>query len=333
MSVWQTPPPNGNGNPNPQTGGTPPPPGQQGGGPPPGWTQGAQGEWLNPQGEQMNFQGGTPPWVFDESGGGNPNPQSGWMPPPPGGTPPPGGGGYDGPYDPFYGGNGMPPPPTPPGGPGGGGGYSGWNPQGPGPADYDSVRQYSDAAYDEARRYLDPQQEEQNRRFEQSLINRGIDPQSASGQQMLENLMRGQGDQNSGAAFGSMQFGQGIQDQMWNQANQDSRLAGEMTQSRWDNESNRYGTDVQRYGMDINRELGEGQLDYMRQGQDWNQMMDLDNTRFRNRGYNDSQQQYQDQLYLTLLGNNPVPGGSTINPDGSQSQGGNYWGYNVGGTR
>ena len=49
----------------------------------------------------------------------------------------------------------------------------------PNQADYQSVQQYSDAALQNARRYLDPQQQAQDRRMQQEMINKGIDPQAA----------------------------------------------------------------------------------------------------------------------------------------------------------
>ena len=94
-----------------------------------------------------------------------------------------------------------------------------WNVQPPPltPANYQGVEQYSDAAYDESRRYLDPQQAQQTRRMNQEQINRGIDPNSVQGQQMGDQLFMRQGDQNNAAAFGAMQFGQGIDKQMRDQ--------------------------------------------------------------------------------------------------------------------
>jgi hypothetical protein len=201
--------------------------------------------------------------------------------------------------DPMYGGaGGMPAPPQgqmgpqpPPNGvmpppPGGAtpapDGYNGY--QQPSPADYQSVQQYSDQAYGNARRYLDPQQDLDNRRYQQEMINKGLDPNSAMGQQMYDNMQRTHGDQDQGAAYGAMQFGQGIQDQMYKQ-------------------------------------------NFMSQGQDFGQMMDLEGVDFRNRSYADSQQQYLDQLILSMYGMNPVPNGSQILPP-NQNNGGWNWGWN-----
>jgi hypothetical protein len=227
------------------------------------------------------------------------------MPQPPGQSGPGTGGGqpYTGQYSPFNDTNtAMPPPP-------------GWGAGSVPPADYGSVQNYADDAYSNARRYLDPQQEQDNRRFQQEMQNKGIDPNSAMGQDQYEQMMRAHGDQNSGAAFDSLGFGQGIQGQMADQ------------QLQWGNQGNA------RYGIDKGYDLGMGNLDMNRQGQDFGQMLDLDANQFRNNAYNDSQDQYRDQLYLAMYGQNPVPAGSTINPDGTQNRGGWGWGYNLPPTR
>lgn len=266
----------------------------------------------------------------------------------------------------------MPPPP---------GNWNGWNPYeknqyggqqiagaDPNAADYGSVQNYADQAYDYSRRYLDPQQDTQNKRMAQDLINQGIDPNSPQGQERMKMMGMQQADQNNAAAFGAMQFGQGIQNQMFNQEFQQAGLAGDMQKALWaaqqgasgqglqkylgdqNYQLGRFGLDNQRYGIDMNYELGragqdltrygydltnqfnQGQLDLQRQGQDWNQMMGLDAVDFRNQSYNDSLGMYQDQLMLALMGQNPVPGGSQVNPYAPYNQqigtGGGYWNWN-----
>jgi hypothetical protein len=291
-------------------------------------------------GGQATMPGGMPP-EYTGSGASQYSPEAiaareaamNGMPPPPGDPntatpggmpPPPGNDGYNGyNYDSYTQGGG-----------GSGAWGDGFNPvetnsyggqtiagSNPSAADYDSVRQYSDAAYDDARRYLDPQQGFDNRRFQQEMINKGIDPNSPAGQKMYSDMMRAHGDQDSGAAFDSMQFGQGIQDQMFQQEFANQGLAGDMQKALWENQRGKYG-------MDQNYDLGNQAMGITRQNNDWNQMMELDSVDFRNRGYADSLQQYQDQLGLSLLGNNPVPAGSTIDPDGSQTRNGWGWGYN-----
>ncbi|GAG40602.1 unnamed protein product, partial [marine sediment metagenome] len=46
---------------------------------------------------------------------------------------------------------------------------------------YDQVNDFSDAAWQNSMRYIEPQMELQNERFDQELINKGIDPQSEAG--------------------------------------------------------------------------------------------------------------------------------------------------------
>jgi hypothetical protein len=192
----------------------------------------------------------------------------------------------------------------------------------PAPADYQSVQQYSDAAYDNSRRYLDPQQATQSRRMNQDLINRGIDPNSDMGREEMRLMSMQQGDQDNAAAFGAMQFGQGIQDQMFSQEFANQNLAGEMERSR--------------YSVDSQWDLGNRDLQLGQQGQEFDQMMGLEGVDFRNRSYNDGLMQYQDQLTLAMLGQNPVPVGSSANPYspyGNQSSNGGSsygYGYNVG---
>ena len=220
----------------------------------------------------------------------------------------------------------------------------------PGQADYQSVQQYSDAAHENAMRYLQPQIDQQNRGMEQQLINKGVDPNSEQGRQMMAQMGRQQADARNAAAFGSMQFGQGIQNQMAAQEQAKAQLAGQMRLGQWGQETarsgqnlqkylgdqnfalgsaglqNQYnlgrsGQDLQRYGMDLSNQLGQGQLDLSRQGQDFNQMMGLEGMDFRNRQYGDQQQQYQDQLIMAMMGMTPIPGVAQISPQGAYNTG------------
>jgi hypothetical protein len=156
--------------------------------------------------------------------------------------------------------------------------YQGQSPNMPSPADYQAVQQYSDQAYGNSRRYLDPQQAQQDRRLEQEMINKGIDPNSDMARQMQTQQGMQQNDQNNASAYSSMQFGQNIQNQMAQQA------------------------------------ATFGALDMNQQGQEFNQMMGLEGVDFRNRGYNDGLEQYNDQITMALLGMNPIPVGSNTNP-------------------
>jgi hypothetical protein len=205
----------------------------------------------------------------------------------------------------------------------------------PSQADYASVQGYADQAYQQARRNLDPIQQQQSRRMEQDLINKGIDPTSAQGKGMLDQMQRQQADQNAAASFGALQFGQGIQNQMAQQEQQKAQLAGQMQQGLWNqqlgasgqglqyalgqmqNQLGLAGLQNQQYGMNLQNQLGLGQLDLARQGQDFGQMMGLEGLQFRNRQYGDQQQQYQDQLTMALLGMTPIPGVTPIDPSGA----------------
>lgn len=185
-----------------------------------------------------------------------------------------------------------------------------------GAADYEGVQDFSDAAYDNARRYLDPQQSFDNRRFDQELINRGIDPNSPQGQRMYADMMRAHGDQDQGAAFGAMQFGQNIQDQMFKQNFMNTQQAGDMQKSSWLN--------------DINR----GNLQLGRQQQDFNEYMGYDAMDFRNEAFNENNrrydQQYMDDMvkYFMEYGQGGGSGGVGGGAGGGQSElspWGDYW--------
>ncbi len=153
-----------------------------------------------------------------------------------------------------------------------------------GAADYAGVQDFSDAAYENARRYLDPQQAFDNRRLQQSYANMGLDPMSAMGGEMSDQMMRQHGDQDIAAAFAAMQFGQGIQDQMFNQNYMNTQQAGNMQQAQWNND------------------LGRGQLEVQRQLQDFAEMMGMENIDFRNWQANEDNMRWDQQLAMLLSG-------------------------------
>ena len=231
----------------------------------------------------------------------------------------------------------------------------------PSQADYNSVQGYADQAYEESQRYMAPQHAQEDRRMQQELINKGIDPNSPNGQEQMKMLQMQQGDQQNAAQFGALQFGQGIQNQMSQQELANQGLAGDMQKALWQNQlgssgqdlqkylgdqgfqlgrgqlqlgnqqaaNQRYGMDqnymlgqagqdLQRYGMDQGYQLGQGQLDMGRQGQDFNQMMGLEGVDFRNRAYNDSRGDYQNNLIMSMLGQGGVGQGQWgMNPEGA----------------
>ena len=149
------------------------------------------------------------------------------------------------------------------------GSYSPWNagqiPQ-PQPADYQSVQNFSDAAYNNARRYLDPQQEQDQRRLSQEQINRGVAPNSVQGQEMGDQMAMQHGDQDIASAFAGMQFGQGVQNQLYNQ-----NIAG-------------------------------GNLQLGRQAQDFSELMGYDAMDFRNAGFNENNMRWDQNLAMQMAG-------------------------------
>ena len=177
------------------------------------------------------------------------------------------------------------------------------------PADYESVQGFADQAYEQARTRIDPMQEQAGRRMEQDLINKGIDPSSDQGKAMLTQQNQNFSDQDNAATFGALQFGQGIQQQMFGQDFQNVQHAGNM-------QLGNRAADNTRYGIDKQYSLGMGNLDVNRQGQDFGQMMGLEGNQFRNRAYNDSRSDYQDALTMSLMGMTPVPGYGGYDPSG-----------------
>ena len=185
-----------------------------------------------------------------------------------------------------------------------------------GAADYEGVQDFSDAAYNNARRYLDPQQAFDNRRYDQEMINRGVDPNSEQGRMLYEQMQRSHGDQDQGAAFGAMEFGQGIQEQMFRQNFDNTQQAGDMQKASWTNDTNR------------------GNLQLGRQQQDFNEYMGYNNIDFRDTAYNENNrrydQQYQDDMikYFMEYGQNgggSGGGGGGGSGESALSPWGDYW--------
>jgi hypothetical protein len=131
------------------------------------------------------------------------------------------------------------------------------------------VQGFADQAYQQARRNIDPIQEQQGRRMEQDLVNKGIDPSSAQGKAMLDQQNRNFADQDSAASFGALQFGQGVQKQMFDQSMQNTVQAGNMQQAAWNRDVATRGQDVNRElgirGQDVQRDLGMGGLNVQRE--------------------------------------------------------------------
>jgi hypothetical protein len=214
-----------------------------------------------------------------------------------------------------------------------------------GAADYAGVQGFADKAYEQARRNIDPMQEQQGRRMEQDLINKGIDPSSAQGKAMLDQQNRNFADQNNSAAFGALQFGQGIQNQMFGQNLANTQQAGDMQKASWQNQQNQQNVYGQKYGNELNAgvgwgniganyaandtnrylgdqkyALGQGNLEVGRQQQDFNELMGYDAMDYRNQAYNNRNQQWQREMDQALLTGNPPPyGGGYTGTQGSST--------------
>lgn len=233
---------------------------------------------------------------------------------------------------------GMPPISNPTGGTNSGLSFGGQRTTGAsaGPADYAGVQGFSDAAYENSRRYLDPMQDQQNRRLDQELINKGVDPRSEMGMAMADEIARGQSDQNNSAMFSAMGFGQDIQNQMFGQDFMNTQQGGNMAVADWANQNraadrslSQYGMDqgynvaqgnlglgyenvaLNRYGMDQNFNMGRGMLDLNRQKQDFNEYMGYEGVDYRNDMFNEGNVRWDQGLAMQLAGmGNPFAGGT-----------------------
>jgi hypothetical protein len=166
-----------------------------------------------------------------------------------------------------------------------------WATMPPDQANYDQMQQFGDQAYDYSRRYVDPQQEQDQRRINQEMVNRGVDPQSQQGQEMLDQMSMRHGDQDSASAFEAMNFGQGIQNQMFGQ------------------------------------QLGWGGLELGRQQQDFSELMGYDSIDYRNSQFNEMNNRWDQNLAMTMAGFNPPQGGGDYTSGGSQySPWSSWWG-------
>lgn len=185
----------------------------------------------------------------------------------------------------------------------------------PSQADYNSVQGYADQAYEESQRYMAPQHAQQDRRMQQELLNKGIDPMSENGKEQMKMMKMQQGDQQNAAQFNALQFGQGIQNQMFGQEMQNQQLAGDMQKALWQNQLGSSGQDLQkylgdqgfalgnaqnqmqasianmqnqtnRYGQDLNYNLGRSGQDLQRYGMDQNYQLGMGNLDLGRQGQN-----------------------------------------------
>ena len=135
------------------------------------------------------------------------------------------------------------------------GGVSTVNPQAS-QLDYNNLNQFIDTARENAMSDLQPQLDMQDRAFEQSLINKGIDPTSPRAKEMMAMKNRGQNDMRSQVAFDAMGFGRDTQGQMFNQAATRSGMAGQMQGLNWDALLGNAGLSMQNAGMANDFNLG-----------------------------------------------------------------------------
>ena len=129
---------------------------------------------------------------------------------------------------------------------------------------FGSFQRYEDAAMEQAMRHLQPQLNDMTARFEQDLVNKGIDPNSKAGRLALERMQRGQNDLRNSAAFNSMQFGLGAQNQAFQQGHAASQLAAAMEQAQMANQLGWGGLENQRYLGELGNKLGYAGLDNQR---------------------------------------------------------------------
>lgn len=69
-------------------------------------------------------------------------------------------------------------------------------------------QQATDSAFDQAKRSLDPQWEQSRKRFDQTMINKGLSPDSEAYKTEFDNFSRSKNDAYDNARFNSMRFGE-----------------------------------------------------------------------------------------------------------------------------
>lgn len=197
------------------------------------------------------------------------------------------------------------------------GGISTVNPQA-GPADYENLQQFADAAHEQAMRYINPQMEQQNRNLDQQLINQGIDPRSEYGQFMADQLGRQQSDLLSKTAFDSIGFGQQIQDQYFQQDFARSNLANQMARADWQTQLGYDNNATNRYLGDQRYNLGLGELDLGRRQFAQDQMKFYEDLAYRQYMADESNRRFDMQFMLPFIGNPYGNGGGQAAPGGFQ---------------
>lgn len=120
-----------------------------------------------------------------------------------------------------------------------------------------SFQEHQDAAYQQATRSLDPQWEANSRRFEQDMINRGLQPGSEAYNLAFDQQQRAKTDAYATAQNNALQQGQAAQQQAFQQNYMESELANQLLRQREGNETSigiaGLGTQASMYGADIGR--------------------------------------------------------------------------------
>lgn len=155
-----------------------------------------------------------------------------------------------------------------------------------------AFQQYQDAAYQQAQRNIAPQQEAQQRKFEQQMLNKGLQPGSKAYNLAQAQMQRGQNDQNNAANFQAMQFGQQAQAQEFGQDFQNRSLAQAHDQfGRSLNEQGRQfdvgqSNQMDQFGRSLSQRESEFGRNFGLQENQQNFMQD-----FQNRGFAEQQAQ------------------------------------------
>lgn len=176
-------------------------------------------------------------------------------------------------------------------------GVSPVNPQAS-PFDYGQVSDFADAAWNQSMRYLEPQFQTEDRRFEQMLINKGLDPNSEAGMEALRRKEVGQNDLLSKSAFDALGFGTDLQNQMFGQDATRSGFANDMMQALM-------GLGQRGHEFDTTAGLNANQ-------QAFAQMLALEGLDYRDYMTLIDQMRYDDSLALSLLGMGTAPSYQTV---------------------
>lgn len=170
------------------------------------------------------------------------------------------------------------------------GGISAVNPQAQG--DYSK---YIDASFQNAKGRLDPMFQQNQKAFDQKMQNMGIPIGGDAYNDAMRQMGRNQSDAYSNAAFQSMGFGLGAQNQDFTQDAQRSQLANALLRAQWNDQTSRFN-------IGSNFQLGQDRL--AEDSRQWDQglgfkydsmandMYKFDNTLAENRYQFDSGQDF-----------------------------------------